>query len=219
MPLEIHRWSEPTVAANLAVDEALAREAGAAGRRVLRFWWGGPPAVVLGRSERPEQVAYLDACERLGVPVLQRVTGGGSVLQTETVFNYSLTAPDPGNLDIHRRFAQGAALLVETLRLLGVEAQPRGISDVAVGERKISGNAQARKWHAILLHGTLLVDLDRELLEAVLRHPPREPEYRRGRPHGEFIITLRDLGVPALRQDVEIACERAAHRIRLDESF
>ena len=59
-------WSAPTVEENLTIDDALARTAWKTGQRVLRFWWGGPPTVVLGFSERPGQVVNEAACEQLG---------------------------------------------------------------------------------------------------------------------------------------------------------
>ncbi|MGC9223897.1 MAG: hypothetical protein ACP5E2_08220 [Terracidiphilus sp.] len=44
------------MAENIAFDERMARSASLTGRRLLRFWWGGPPAVVMGSSERAEPV-------------------------------------------------------------------------------------------------------------------------------------------------------------------
>ena len=54
--MKILCWSAPTVAENIAFDERMARSASLTGRRLLRFWWGGPPAVVMGSSERAEPV-------------------------------------------------------------------------------------------------------------------------------------------------------------------
>lgn len=199
-----------SVADNLASDEALARSSALDRRAVLRLWWGGPPTVVLGRSETPEQAADLIACQRLGVPVISRVTGGGAVLQTPGVLNYSLTAPAPPTYDLGAIFALGIHLVIGTLTRLGVSASACGTSDVAVGDRKISGNAMARRWGGLLLHGTLLADLDLELVEACLRHPPREPAYRRGRRHRDFLTSLRALGVFASPGDIEAAFTDAA---------
>ncbi|MCL5104851.1 MAG: lipoate--protein ligase family protein [Armatimonadetes bacterium] len=197
------RWSATTVEENLRFDERLASEAQRDGKRTLRLWWGGAPTVVLGCADKPEKELFQDECERRGITILRRVTGGSTVLQSLGVLNYSFTAPDPGRLDIHRMFDQGTSLVVRALSHVGVEAHKRGISDVAVGDRKISGNAQARKWRAILLHGTLLVDIDRDLMYAVLRHPSREPDYRNGRPHGDFVVTLRELQVDATPHELE----------------
>ncbi|MGA8345361.1 MAG: hypothetical protein WB781_25750, partial [Candidatus Sulfotelmatobacter sp.] len=60
---------------------------------------------------------------------------------------------------------------------------------------------------------TLLVDFDFDLAEKVLLHPLREPEYRHGRSHRDFMVTLRALGVqaePCLIESVAIA---AAERV------
>jgi lipoate-protein ligase A len=208
--VEILLRSAPTVAENLAMDDAAARSAGATGLRRLRFWWGGPPAVVLGSSERPEQVVDSEACARLGVEVLKRSTGGGSVLQSGDVLNYSLVMPAPASLDPRPGFRAGMELICAILDAFGIAGTPRGTSDVAVEDRKISGNAQARRWKAVLVHGTLLVDFDHGLAEAVLRHPPREPAYRNGRRHRDFLVTLRSLGVNADHAAIERAVLDAA---------
>jgi lipoate-protein ligase A len=210
--MEVMCWSAPTVAENLAIDDAAARSAATTGLRRLRFWWGGPPAVVMGSSERPEQVVDAEACARLRIDVLKRSTGGGSVLQTGGVLNYSLITPAPANLDLKAGFRPGIDLICAILAAFGVVGRPEGTSDVAVGDRKISGNAQARRWRALLVHGTLLVDFDHDLAEAVLKRPPREPAYRRGRSHRDFLVTLRSLGANADRAAIERAALDAARQ-------
>jgi lipoate-protein ligase A len=201
------------VAENLAIDEEMTRAAAADGRLTLRLWWGGAPTVVLGSSEKPEQVADLAVCQGLGVEVIRRSTGGGTVLQSPDVLNYSLTGPSPGMPNMKTLFALGGRLLMGALAQLGVQAQPRGISDVAVGDRKISGNAMAKRWGGLLLHGTLLRDLDLELVDACLRHPPREPDYRGHRSHREFITTLRALGISAAPEEIEATVVASARRL------
>ena len=208
--LEIVCWSAPTVAENVTIDDALARTAWESGRRVLRFWWGGPPAVVMGSSERPDHVVDEAACAWLGVDLLKRSTGGGSVLQTTGVLNYALVTPAPARLDLKTAFRLGTDLICAILDAFGIIGTPDGTSDVAVGGRKISGNAQAQRWKALLVHGTLLVDFDYDLAEMVLRHPAREPAYRRHRSHREFMVTLRELGVRAERNAVERTAIEAA---------
>ncbi|MHB9035771.1 MAG: lipoate--protein ligase family protein [Armatimonadota bacterium] len=208
--IEVIRWSELTVEMNLAVDEQLAQCAGRTGRRILRLWWGSNVTAVLGCGDKTEEVLDIDECKRRGVGWVKRVTGGGTVLQTPGVFNYSYTAPSYGRMDMPRVFESGAELVVKALAQFGVSAQQCGTSDVAVDNLKISGNAQARKWHAVLLHGTLLVDIDRELMEAVLRHPHKEPDYRNGRKHSDFVVTLGGLGVAASEAQVENAFASAA---------
>ncbi len=202
--------SAPKVAGNLALDVELAKSAHETGRHLVRFWWGDGPAVVMGSSEQAEDVVDASACGALGVAVLKRCSGGGTVLQTSGVLNYSLITPAPGDLNMGASFRQGTNLICAILARLGVTGVPQGYSDVTVGNRKISGNAQARRWRALLVHGTLLVDFDFELAEKVLLHPPREPEYRRRRSHREFLVTLHALGIHANRAQIETAAIEAA---------
>lgn len=199
-----------TVPENVAMDEAMTRSAAAEGRTSVRLWWAGAPTVVIGRSESPEVVANLEVCRDLGIEVIRRASGGGTVLQMPGVLNYSLTAPAPVLFDIRRTFEVGARYLSRVVASFGLEAHQRGISDVAVGDLKISGNAMAKRWGGLLLHGTLLYDLDIDLVERCLRHPPREPDYREGRSHREFITTLRRLGVAATEDQVETAAVETA---------
>jgi lipoate-protein ligase A len=58
--------------------------------------------------------------------------------------------------------------------------------------------------HAVLYHGTLLDSFDLPLVAQVLRHPPREPGYRAGRGHGDFLANL-EMGRPALEATVRAA--------------
>lgn len=211
--LRLIAFTAPSVSENLAMDDAAAKVASATGRRQLRFWWGGPPAVVMGYSERPEDAVDMASCARLGVDVLKRSTGGGSVLQTGGVLNYSLVAPAPGNLNPEANFRPGIEVICAILSAFGISGRVEGVSDVAVGDRKISGNAQSRRRKALLVHGTLLVDFDFDLAERVLRHPLREPEYRRGRGHREFMTTLRALGINADRAAIEKVAMESAGRV------
>lgn len=211
--MDVICWTAPTVAANLGLDEALARSAWATGRHLLRFWWGGPPAVVMGSNEQREQVADVKSCASVGVAVLKRCTGGGTVLETGGVLNYSLVTPAPDHLNLKAGFRQGTDVICAILAAFGLTGTPQGTSDVTVGDRKISGNAQARRWKSVLVHGTLLVDFDFDLAEKVLRHPVREPEYRHKRSHREFLTTLRTLGIQADRNAIESAAIQAAQRV------
>jgi lipoate-protein ligase A len=76
-----------------------------------------------------------------------------------------------------------------------------GTSDLAIAGRKFSGNSLRCKRDHLLYHGTLLYDFDLTLLGRLLKMPPRQPPYRAGRSHGEFVTNLslpRDQLVQAL---------------------
>ena len=66
----------------------------------------------------------------------------------------------------------------------------RGISDLCLGERKFSGNAQRRRRDWLLHHGTILHDFDLDQIARYLREPARQPDYRAARSHADFITNL-----------------------------
>ena len=206
MQLFVRSYAHP--AHNLAADELLLElaERGEIGP-VLRFWESPSYFVTLGYTNRAATEANLENCARENVPILRRVSGGGTVLQGPGSWNYAVVAPIPGapNLDIEgtNRFVmeRNRDLLRE---LCGQNVEIRGHTDLAIDGRKFSGNAQRRKARFFLFHGTILLDFDLPLVAKFLGKPAKEPDYRGGRTHGEFIRNL-----PVSRADLETAFARA----------
>ena len=188
--------SLPTPAENLACDEALldlAEEQG--GPPVLRFWESSVPFVVLGYANKVAEEVNLDQCRELGVPVLRRCSGGGTVVQGPGCLNYSVVlameaSPELESITGTNQFVMGRTRDALS-RALGRTVSIEGHTDLAVGDLKFSGNAQRRKRSWLLFHGTvLLADFGLDLSPRVLRPPPRQPDYRRQRGHEEFVTRL-----------------------------
>src|SRR5260221_7020928 len=95
-PMKLLDLTLPTPAENLACDEALldACEEGATDG-VLRFWESGEYFVVVGYSNKVCTEVNLPECERRGVPVLRRCSGGGTVVQGRGCLNYALVLKIP----------------------------------------------------------------------------------------------------------------------------
>lgn len=74
-----------------------------------------------------------------------------------------------------------------------------GISDLALDGRKVSGNAQRRSSAAVLHHGTVLCGFNVGRVGRYLRRPQKEPAYRAGRGHEEFLTNL-PVGVDVIRR-------------------
>ena len=64
------------------------------------------------------------------------------------------------------------------------------VSDLVCAGRKVSGNSQRRTSGAVLHHGTLLYNFNAELAGRYLLEPKRQPAYRRGRTHAQFLGNL-----------------------------
>jgi len=162
----------------LAIDEALLEAAHGKGREAMRLWVNDR-AVVVGRSQRVRDEVDLAFASRRNVPILRRVSGGG------TVYHY------PGNLNVSVVLdgGPGTGSVRETFRLFGEaiadalgRIQPAIVSEgncLLLDGAKVGGAAQARRGDALLYHTTLLVrpaDLPMEKLLLAMR-----PRYRPGR--------------------------------------
>ncbi len=187
--------SLPSPAGNLALDEALLEgcETGRTGA-ALRFWESPVPFVVVGYANEAAREVDLDACRALGVPVLRRISGGGTVVQGPGCLNYTLVVPiaaDPawgGITTTNRKVMEVHAHV--TSQLLGREVRREGDTDLAVGGVKFSGNAQRRKLRSLVFHGTFLLDFDLALIERLLPMPSRQPGYRQAREHLAFVANV-----------------------------
>jgi lipoate-protein ligase A len=199
----------PTPEENLACDEALLDlcEDGS-GHEILRFWEPRKPFVVLGYSNKMRREINEVSCRRLQIPVLRRSSGGGTVLQGPGCLNFTLVlkiAEHPALKSITRTNAFVLERHEAALRpLLGPAVRARGTSDLALGDFKFSGNAQRRKRHFLLFHGTFLLDFDIGLMEEVLLHPPAEPDYRKNRPHVGFVTNVK-VPVKAIKEALKKA--------------
>ena len=183
----------PTLAENLALDEALLLDAEAGGPELLRLWHWPHRAVVLGAAGKIAEDVDESACCADAVPVLRRSSGGGTVLLGAGCLLFCLIlrfGRDPALADLHAsyRFILGRILAGLSPYVSGLVVQ--GSSDLTLAERKFSGNAQQRKRSHLLHHGTLLFAFDPTPAPRYLKMPPRQPEYRRQRSHVDFLTNL-----------------------------
>jgi len=151
--------------------------------------------VVLGRSCKVEEDVFIYNCLKDGVPVLRRLGGGGTVLLTQGVIVISVA----GKSDVKYRLREHMEcindIIIKFLEKNGVkELSKAGTSDIILNEKKILGASLYRSKNLVLYQGSLLVNPGLTLFEKYLKHPGREPDYRRGRKHLEFCTSLWEQG-------------------------
>jgi lipoate-protein ligase A len=159
---------------NMGLDEALLESVSRGNSLpVLRLYGWKPSAVSLGYFQGFEEEVDAEACARLGVDIVRRISGGGAVFHDREI-TYSLIMPldHPlaGNsiLESYEKFCSG---IVTALGFLGIEASFAPINDILAGGRKVSGNAQTRRQGCVLQHGTVLLDTDVERMFCLLKVP------------------------------------------------
>ncbi|MDR3284962.1 MAG: lipoate--protein ligase family protein [Treponema sp.] len=184
---------------NMGLDEAILESvAKGASLPTLRFYGWAPPAVSVGYFQGLEEEVDLVSCKLHGVDVVRRITGGGAVFHHHEL-TYSIIMPGthpaalPGIQDSYRILCAG---IVEGFALLGVAASFVPINDIVSADgRKLSGNAQTRRMGCVLQHGTVLLDLDAELMFDLLKVPQEKLKGKLIQDVQAHVASLRTLGL------------------------
>lgn len=172
--------------------------------------WVCPSSIILGRTcQATKNVKDTQLLKTFGqkyffgnetIYLCRRLSGGGTVLHGSGSINYSVylsMAHFPRFYNVKYTYQQILGVISKALKAQDIEVSQKGLSDLVMqkGESslKVSGNSQFRKNGVIVLHGTLIIrpkiinEINLQLL-----HPPKEPEYRRGRDHAVFLGCLPD---------------------------
>ena len=160
---------------NMALDETLL-ELKAAGRipHTLRFLQFSNPTVLVGHHQSVGEEVRLDYCQRQGIEINRRLTGGGALYwgKKELGWEIYISKNDPRIPsrieDLYRRMGKAASL---GLRHLGIRAHFRPRNDIEIQGRKISGTGGTELSGALLFQGTVLVDFDVDEMLRALRIP------------------------------------------------
>jgi lipoate-protein ligase A len=207
---------------NMGLDEALLESVARGAPPVVRFYGWQPAAVSVGYFQGIEEEVDTRACRGRGVDVVRRITGGGAVFHhAELTYSVVFPASHPlAGASLQESYRVLCAGVVRGLALLGLAARFVPVNDIVVsdtagggggGERKISGSAQTRRMQTVLHHGTVLLDLDADLMFSLLRAPAEKTRDRLVRDAKARVTSLRDQGVSA---DFDAAQEAMAEGFR-----
>lgn len=156
----LSRVSDP--ATNLALEESLLDQRPAFGSALLLYV--NDPALVIGRNQNPWRECNVAVARREGVPILRRLSGGGTVYHDAGNVNYSLMLPR-SDYDACAAFDGVRRALAN----LGVHSEVRRKTNLYAGNRKFSGTAFCYRRTSVVHHGTLLVRSDLARLTRLLK--------------------------------------------------
>jgi len=201
-----------TAAWNMSVDEAVLACA-ADQPPTLRFYTWVEPSLSLGYRQPPPP--WLERADGMGLPVVRRITGGGTVLHSGDL-TYAVAAPRSSRdlpQDLRGSCEWIREVLIDGLRAAGLEARPSppgagaermGLCfagatglEIELDRAKLVGSAQRRTRWGFLQHGSIRLADDSGLYQAILGYSPvRSP-------------ALQKLDLAGLREELCQAFERA----------
>ncbi|MFN4227012.1 MAG: biotin/lipoate A/B protein ligase family protein [Candidatus Ratteibacteria bacterium] len=155
---------------------------------VLRFYKWEPVAVSTGYRQKISKLINLQFCKKNNIPVVMRPTGGSAIFH-DVEITYSLSA----NLSHHKSFSSPYLTyltiskgLINGIEKFGIKLKIRGFSqgkepsftdmpcfslssrhDIVFNEKKIIGSAQRRNNFSFLQHGSILIDIRKDLWENI----------------------------------------------------
>jgi len=166
--------------ANMAIDEAILQaRIGNFVPNTVRFYKWNPSAVSVGKFQNVENEVQIDNCEKYGVDIVRRITGGGTVYhdaEGELTYSVIVRKEDLQTEDVTAVYAKIYSGIAEALQNLGIKSDfnqgnIKTCPNLTVNGKKISGSAQCHKKGVVLQHGTLLLDVDLEKMFTFLRVP------------------------------------------------
>jgi len=160
-------------------------------------WQPAETVIVLGQSNQAGTAVHTDLAMQDGIPVYKRHTGGQTVILTPgtLVISVRLISEKLENPQIYFRLVNH--LIIEALSKSGVaNLVEKGISDIAIGDKKILGSSIYRKKSMVFYHAVLNIAESPEFIGRYLKHPVREPDYRVGRKHEDFVTSVNRAGFP-----------------------
>lgn len=173
-------------------------------------WIPDKTYIVLGASNRAESAIHTDRVEKEGISVLKRPSGGQTVMLTPLNIVIATVRVEPIMVQPKDVFDRTNQLIIAVLESFGMKGlHLTGISDIAIHGMKILGSAIYRKKNVLLYHAVLNVAEPASTFEHYLQHPQKEPDYRQGRTHADFVTSLCKEGFSATQVQLQIALEQA----------
>jgi lipoate-protein ligase A len=175
---------------------------------------GSPRAIVMGISGRPEMHLNIPKVQQDHIPVIQRFSGGGTVIVDEDTlfvsFIFAKTAlpihpfPEPilrWSGDLYKQSWQIPGFhLIE--------------NDYAIDALKCGGNAQYIQKDRWLHHTTFLWDYKAQNMDYLLL-PTKRPQYRQNRSHNQFLCRLNEFA-PSAEKLIDQLQQELAKRFSIE---
>lgn len=150
---------------NLALEEALLEQVGE--DEICLYLWQNEKTVVIGRNQNPWKECRTEMLENAGGKLARRLSGGGAVFHDAGNLNFTFVVGKK-YYDLNKQLQ----VIVEGLKLLGIEAEFSGRNDLLVNGKKFSGNAYYFGKTMAYHHGTLMFDVDLDHLMTYLQVSP-----------------------------------------------
>jgi lipoate-protein ligase A len=150
---------------NLALEEYLLKYKSLSDD--LFYVWRNAPSIIIGRNQNPFYEVHLKPLFNQQIPLIRRISGGGTVYHDLGNINFSFITHDLSKTNDYEYFLNP---IINVLNHLGLNVTFKPKTHLYQNEYKISGNAQSVHKNRLIHHGTLLFDANLTKLNRFLKH-------------------------------------------------
>jgi lipoate---protein ligase len=147
---------------NIAAEEYLLKNF----KEDIFTFWVNEPCIVVGKHQNALAEINYQYVKENSIPVIRRITGGGTVYQDAGNLNYSFILS--GEKDKLVDYKKHTRPVIDFLGTLGIHAKFEAKSNLMIDGKKISGNSAHVHRTRVIHHGTLLYASDLAQLRLAL---------------------------------------------------
>jgi len=155
---------------SVSADRFFLRSHSSADDDTLLVYSRDRPCISVGRYQNVNETINIGYAKENGISVVRRVSGGSNIYTDTGQMTYSLIVSRDRLPDTREgSFTMICDCLVRTLRILGIKGEHKPINDILVNGKKISGSAQARSRGAVLQHGSIILEVNEDVVSSSLK--------------------------------------------------
>ncbi len=130
--------------------------------------WQSTPSVIVGKHQNMVAEVNLNYTRENNIPVIRRISGGGTVYHDPGNLNYTLIKTE-ANSERLIDFKKFSTPVMEFMKTLNITTGFEGKNNLVVHGKKFSGNSAHVFKNRVMHHGTLLFNTNLDNLEKVIR--------------------------------------------------
>ncbi len=191
---------------NLALEEYLLYNL--QDNEIIMYLWQNKQTVVIGKNQNCRAECKLEELSNDGGYLARRPSGGGAVYHDLGNLNFTFLAKKD-IYDVQKQLD----VIIKAVGFLGLIAKKSGRNDIAIDERKFSGNAFYSAGDNKFHHGTILINADMTKLSNYLTVSTAKLKSKGVKSVKSRVVNLKELNTEITVDAVKTALKKAFEEV------